>query len=68
MFQLSSLSIVSTQPLQQQTFGMGFAPKRILNVMEGEIARAFQLSKNIITPLPYVVPRKVLSILEFKMN
>ena len=53
---------VSSLPLQQQTFGLGFAPKRILKVMEGEIARGFQLSKNTITPLPYVIPRKVSNI------
>lgn len=53
-----TLQYYSTESLQEQTFGMGLAPKRILNVMEGEVARAFQLSKNMITPLPYIIPRK----------
>jgi len=53
------LILVSTQSLSQQTYGLGLAPKRSLNVMQGEIARVYQLSRNMITPLPYIVPRKV---------
>lgn len=53
-----NMTLSSTHSLGQQTFGMGRAPKRILNVMEGEVERFFQLSKNAITPLPYIIPRK----------
>ena len=33
-------------------------PKRVLDVMNGEVNRLYQLSKNMITPLPYIIPRK----------
>eukprot|EP00111_Clytia_hemisphaerica_P015915 TCONS_00047027-protein len=57
-FDNAKLQFFSTASLQQQTFGMGLAPKRSLNVMQGEVNKVYQLSKNTITPIPYIVPRK----------
>jgi len=38
--------------------GIGFIPRRALDVQNHEIARAFKLSTNSIEPLSFVVPRK----------
>lgn len=38
--------------------GMGFLPRRSLDVSQNEIARAFKLSVNSVEPLSFIVPRK----------
>lgn len=38
--------------------GLGFVPRRALDVSQNEIARAFKLSTNSIEPLSFLVPRK----------
>ncbi|KAF9922096.1 Coronin-like protein crn1 [Linnemannia zychae] len=38
--------------------GMGFMPKRGLNVNECEIARAYKVSNGIVEPISFTVPRK----------
>lgn len=38
--------------------GLGFIPRRALDVSQNEIARGFKLSTNSIEPLSFVVPRK----------
>lgn len=38
--------------------GIGFLPRRALDVSQNEIARAFKLSNRDITPLSFIVPRK----------
>jgi hypothetical protein len=39
--------------------GMGFLPRRALDVSQNEIARAFKIAGSTIEPLSFVVPRKV---------
>lgn len=39
--------------------GMGFLPKRGLNVSECEVARAFKVGTTLIEPISFTVPRKV---------
>lgn len=39
--------------------GMGFMPKRGLNVNECEVARAFKVGTTLIEPISFTVPRKV---------
>lgn len=38
--------------------GIGFLPRRALDVSQNEIARAFKLSGRDVTPLSFIVPRK----------
>ncbi|KAI9249892.1 hypothetical protein BY458DRAFT_483050 [Sporodiniella umbellata] len=38
--------------------GMGFMPKRGLNVNECEVARAYKVTNTLIEPIPFTVPRK----------
>ncbi|OZJ06460.1 hypothetical protein BZG36_00519 [Bifiguratus adelaidae] len=38
--------------------GIGFLPKRAVNVSECEVARAYKVSSNIIEPISFTVPRK----------
>ncbi|KAF9122645.1 Coronin-like protein crn1 [Mortierella sp. 14UC] len=38
--------------------GLGFLPKRALNVNDCEIARAFKVSNGIVEPISFTVPRK----------
>lgn len=38
--------------------GMGFIPRRALDVGQNEIARAFKLYGGVIEPLSFIVPRK----------
>ncbi|KAF9903402.1 Coronin-like protein crn1 [Linnemannia zychae] len=38
--------------------GLGFMPKRALNVNDCEIARAFKVSNGIVEPISFTVPRK----------
>jgi coronin-1B/1C/6 len=40
--------------------GMCFLPRRALNIRECEIARAYKISGQIIEPIAFIVPRKVL--------
>ncbi|XP_065668969.1 coronin-7 isoform X2 [Hydra vulgaris] len=54
----NQVSLSSVQNLDNQTYGIGMVPKRVLNVMQGEVNRLYQLSKNLLTPLPYIIPRK----------
>lgn len=39
--------------------GMGFMPKRGLNVNECEVARAYKVGHSIVEPISFTVPRKV---------
>ena len=39
--------------------GMGWLPKRGVNVSQCEIARVFKLTNNLIEPISFLVPRKV---------
>lgn len=39
--------------------GLGFMPKRGLNVNDCEIARAYKVSNGIVEPISFTVPRKV---------
>ncbi|KAJ3048671.1 Coronin-2B, partial [Rhizophlyctis rosea] len=38
--------------------GIGFLPKRAVNVAETEIARAFKVTPTLVEPIPFKVPRK----------
>ena len=53
--------LASSERLSQQTYGVGMTPKRVLDVMNGEVNRLYQLSKNTLLRLPYIIPRKVLA-------
>ncbi len=43
----------------EQTLGACLLPKTTLNVMDGEVDRLMQLTKNAICPISCIVPRKV---------
>ncbi|XP_069131157.1 coronin-7-like [Argopecten irradians] len=42
----------------EQIKGVAMVPKRLMNVMEGEVNRLLILTKSAIIPAPYIVPRK----------
>ena len=47
----------------QQSKGACLVPKRALRVMEGEVNRVLQLTANSVIPVSYIVPRKVIIII-----
>lgn len=48
----------------EQTKGVCLVPKRALNVMQAEVNRVLQLTSNMVIPIMYQVPRKVISLFE----
>eukprot|EP00795_Rhopilema_esculentum_P000897 gene898-10652_t len=48
----------SSDSLDTQTIGMARVPKRALHLMEAEVNRLMQLTKNAIIPISFVVPRR----------
>jgi len=53
-----TVTMSSVESLSSQTFGMGLTPKRVLDVMNGEVDRLYQLCKNMVVQVPYIIPRK----------
>lgn len=43
--------------------GLGFLPKRAVNVSETEVARAFKVHVSLVEPISFKVPRKVSSLI-----
>lgn len=58
-FDADSLYSLSEYKSSDPQRGIGFLPRRALNVAECEIARAFKVAGSAIEPIAFIVPRKV---------
>jgi len=54
----SKATLASSDSLDSQTIGMARVPKRALHLMQAEVNRFLQVSKNAILPISYIVPRR----------
>eukprot|EP00794_Sanderia_malayensis_P007608 gene7608-8448_t len=54
----TKLSLASSDNLEAQTSGMTMIPKRACHLMQAEVNRLLQVTKNSIIPLSYIVPRR----------
>ena len=58
-FDADSLYLLSEYKSSDPQRGIGFLPRRALNIAECEIARAFKVAGSAIEPIAFIVPRKV---------
>jgi coronin-1B/1C/6 len=58
-FEADALYSLSEYKSSDPQRGIGFLPRRALNIAECEIARAFKVAGSVIEPIAFIVPRKV---------